>query len=121
MITNPAISHYGYDEDFQKYLSQYRYILIPGEEVLYPGGDTPSQYVQYMINNAPIHWRGLMDSNYTYYGYYIGYGPDYVIIGSCPVTEIPGPNINIPQYYQSYGCQYMLENVTWLVIELSNW
>jgi uncharacterized protein YkwD len=121
MIQNPAISHYGFDQDFSEYLSQYQSFLIPGEEVLYPSGYTPSVYVQILQSEAPIHWKGLIDSNYTYYGYYIGYGPDYVIIGSCPVTEIPGPNINVPQYLKSYGCSVELENDTWLVIELSNW
>jgi len=123
MIQNPAISHYGFDQDFNEYFSQYQnsLSLLIGEEVLYPDGYTPDEYVQDMKSNAPIHWEGLMDSNYTYYGYYIGYGPTYVIIGSCPVTEIPGPNINVPQYFQSYGCSVELENSTWLVIELSNW
>ncbi|GAB6943288.1 hypothetical protein JCM14467A_00700 [Vulcanisaeta sp. JCM 14467] len=121
MAMDPAISHYGYEEDYQEYLSQYQSFLITGEEALFPSGYTPSQYVQYMINNAPIHWRGLMNPNYTYYGYCIGYGPSYVVVGSCPVTEIPGPGINIPQYFQSMGCQVELKNTTWLVIELSNW
>ena len=121
MIQNPAISHYGFDQDFSKYLSQYQSFLIIGEEGLYPSGYTPSEYVQILQSEAPIHWEGLIDSNYTYYGYYIGYGPTYAIIGSCPITEIPGPNINIPQYFQSYGCSTKLENNTWLVIELSNW
>jgi uncharacterized protein YkwD len=123
MIQNPAISHYGFDQDFNEYFSQYQnsLSLLIGEEVLHPSGYTPDEYVQYMQSNAPIHWEGLIDGNYTYYGYYIGYGPDYIIIGSCPVTEIPGPNINVPQYFKSYGCSVELENDTWLVIELSNW
>jgi len=121
MIQNPAISHYGFDRDYNGYLSQYQDFLSIGEEVLYPNGYTPKDYVQILQSEAPIHWEGLIDSNYTYYGYYIGYGPTYAIIGSCPVTEIPGPNINIPQYFQSYGCSSELENSTWLVIELSNW
>ncbi|MFP3313207.1 MAG: CAP domain-containing protein [Thermocladium sp.] len=121
MIQNPAISHYGFDQDFNKYLSQYQGFLMVGEEGLYPSGYTPSEYVQNMQSEAPLHWEGLMNGNFTYYGYYIGYGPDYVIVGSCPVTEIPGPNIDIPQYLQSYGCSVELENTTWLVIELSNW
>jgi len=121
MIQNPTISHYGFDQDFSEYLSQYQSFLIPGEEVLYPSGYTSSEYVQILQSEALIHWKGLIDANYTYYGYYIGYGPSYTIIGSCPVTEIPGPNINIPQYFQSYGCSVELENDTWLVIELSNW
>ena len=123
MVTNPAISHYGYEEDYNKFFSQYQgyTILITSEEVLFPSGYTPSQYVQFMINNAPIHWQGLMDQAYTYYGYYIGYGPSYIVIGSCPSTEIPGPGINITQYYDSQGCSYELVNTTWLVLELSNW
>jgi len=121
MIQNPAISHYNFDQDYNEYLSQYQSFLLVGEEVLYPDGYTPDKYVQILQSEAPIHWNGLIDSNYTYYGYYIGYGPTYAIIGSCPVTEIPGPNINIPQYFQSYGCSSELENDTWLVIELSNW
>jgi len=123
MIQNPAISHYGFNQDFDEYFSQYQnsLFLLIGEEVLYPDGYTPNEYVQYMQSNAPIHWKGLIDATYTYYGFYIGYGPDYIIIGSCPVTEIPGPNINVPQYFKSYGCSVELENDTWLVIELSNW
>jgi len=121
MVQNPAISHYGFDQDYNEYLSQYQDFLSVGEEVLYPDGYNPKDYVQILQSEAPIHWEGLIDSNYTYYGYYIGYGPTYAIIGSCPVTEIPGPNINVPQYFQSYGCSVEIENSTWLVIELSNW
>jgi len=121
MIQNPAISHYGFDQDYNEYFSQYQNFLSVGEEVLYPNGYTPKDYVQYMQSNAPIHWEGLLNSNYMYYGYYIGYGPTYAIVGSCSVTEIPGPNINVPQYLQSYGCSVEIENDTWLVIELSNW
>jgi hypothetical protein len=121
MIQNPAISHYGFDQDFSEYLSQYQSFLITGEEALYPSGYTPSEYVQNLQSQAPLHWEELMNGNYTYYGYYIGHWLAYVIVGSCPVTEIPGPNIDIPQYFQSYGCSVELENTTWLVIELSNW
>jgi uncharacterized protein YkwD len=121
MIQNPAISHYGFDQDYNEYLGQYQDFLSVGEEVLYPDGYTPKDYVQFLQSEAPIHWEGLLNSNYIYYGYYIGYGPTYAIIGSCPVTEIPGPNINVPQYLQSHGCSVEIENGTWLVIELSNW
>jgi len=119
MIQNPEISHYGFDQDFNEYFSQYQDLLV-SEEVLYPDGYTPKGYVQVLQSEAPIHWEGLLDANYTYYGYYIGYGPTYAIIGSCPVTEIVG-SVNVPQYFQSYGCSVELENSTWLVIELSNW
>jgi hypothetical protein len=121
MIQNPAISHYGFNQDLGEYLSQYQSFLMVGEEVLYPSGYTPSEYVQKLQSQAPLHWEELIDGNYTYYGYYIGHRLAYVIVGSCPVTEIPGPNIDIPQYLQSYRCSVELENTTWLVIELSNW
>ena len=120
MIQNPTISHYGFDQDYNEYLSQYQNFLSVSEEVFYPNGYTPKDYVQILQSEAPIHWEGLIDSNYTYYGYYIGYGPTYVIIGSCPVTEIVG-SIDVLQYFQSHGCSVELENDTWLVIELSNW
>jgi len=120
MIQNPVISHYGFDQDYNEYLSQYQDFLSVSEEVLYPDGYTPKDYVQLLQSEAPIHWNGLLDYNYMYYGYYIGYGPTYAIIGSCPVTEIVG-SIDVPQYFQSHGCSVELENDTWLVIELSNW
>jgi len=123
MIQNPAISHYNFDQDFDEYFSQYQnsLSLLIGEEVLYPDDYTPDEYVQYMQSNASILWEGLIDTNSTYYGYYIGYGPTYAPTSPCSVTEIPGPNIDVPQYFQSYGCSVELENNTWLVIELSNW
>jgi uncharacterized protein YkwD len=121
MLQNPAISHYGFYQDFSEYLNQYQNFIILGEEVLYPSSYTPSEYVQLLQSEDPIHWKTLINANYTYYGYYIGYGPAYAPTSPCPVTEIPGPNINIPQYLQSYGCSVELENASWLVIELSNW
>ncbi|NAZ26051.1 MAG: hypothetical protein GU343_00725 [Nanoarchaeota archaeon] len=120
MIQNPEISHYGFDQDYNEFFSQYQDFLSVSEEVLYPDGYTPKDYVQILQSEAPIHWEGLIDATYTYYGYYIGYGPTYAIIGSCPVTEIVG-SIDVPQYFQSHGCSVELENDTWLVIELSNW
>jgi len=120
MIQNPEISHYGFDQDYNEFLSQYQDFLSVSEEVLYPDGYNPKDYVQFLQSEAPVHWEGLLDSNYMYYGYYIGYGPTYAIIGSCPVTEIVG-SINVTQYFQSHGCSVEIENSTWLVIELSNW
>ena len=121
MVTDPAISHYDYEQDYQQYLGQYSEFLSTGEEVLFPSGFTPTQFVQYLESSAPLHWQVLMNPSYAYFGYYIGYGPTYVAIGSCNVSEIPGPNISIPQYLESHGCEVELENTTWLVVELSNW
>ena len=153
MSSNIEISHYGYQQTFDSFWPNgytyggYIYSGF-GEEVLYPNEPssstttcadlifcststdtlenyTPSQYIPYLISAAPIHWQGLISSNYSYYGYYVKTGPAYSIIGpddgqsSCPTTEIPGPNINITQYFAQYGCTTEITNSTWFVIELA--
>ena len=130
MVQNYGISHYGYAEDFNRtWPNGVRYgdeiYQGFGEEVFYPVGYTPSNYVQYVIAAAPLHWQELIDTNLTAYGYYIGNGPAYEILGpnggytECPVTEIPGPNINISQYFAGYGCSVETANLTYFVIELA--
>ncbi|MCW6160733.1 MAG: hypothetical protein LVQ97_00920 [Candidatus Micrarchaeales archaeon] len=130
MVQDYGISHYGYAEDFNRtWPNGVRYgdeiYQGFGEEVFYPVGYTPSNYVQYIIAAAPLHWQELIDTNLTAYGYYIGNGPAYEILGpnggytECPVTEIPGPNINISQYFAGYGCSVEVANLTYFVIELA--
>ena len=130
MVQDYGISHYGYAEDFNRtWPNGVRYgdeiYQGFGEEVFYPVGYTPSNYVQYIIAAAPLHWQELIDTNLTAYGYYIGNGPAYEILGpnggytECPVTEIPGPNINISQYFAGYGCYVEVANLTYFVIELA--
>ena len=153
MSSNIQISHYGYQQTFDSFWPNgyayggYIYSGF-GEEVLYPNKPssstttcvdlifcststntlenyTPSQYIPYLIANAPLHWKELISNNYSYYGYYITNGPSYSIIGPndgqspCPTTEIPGPNINITQYFAQYGCTTEITGSTWLVIELA--
>ena len=130
MVENYGISHYGYAEDFNRtWPDGVRYgdeiYQGFGEEVFYPSGYTPRNYVQYVIADAPLHWNELIDKNLTAYGYYIGNGTAYEILGpdngytECPVTEIPGPNINISQYFAGYGCSVEAANLTYFVIELA--
>lgn len=130
IVQNYGISHYGYAEDFNRTWPNgivYGDEIYQGfgEEVFYPAGYTPSNYVQYVIADAPLHWQELIDTNLTAYGYYIGNGPAYEILGpnggytECPVTEIPGPNINISQYFAEYGCSVETANMTYFVIELA--
>jgi hypothetical protein len=131
MVTDYGISHYGYTQDFNSYWPNgYTYgdeiYTAFGEEVFYPSGSTPNNYTAQIMETAPGHWQELIDTNLTYYGYYIANGPTYVILGpgggygaECPVTEIPGPNINIQQYFAQYGCSVETSNETWFVIELA--
>ena len=86
---------------------------------------TPSAYISDLISSAPLHWQGLISNDISYYGYYVKNGPGYSILGpdngqlSCSTTEIPGPNINITQYFAQYGCTTELTTATWFVIELA--
>lgn len=125
MSANYGISHYGYNQDFQSYYGTI-YNTYFGEEVFYPSGYTPSGYVSDIQSSAPLHWQLMASGNFSYYGYDIQNGPNYEIYGPnggyslCPVTEIPGPNINVSQYFASYGCSVVVSNQTWFVIELAS-
>lgn len=125
MSANYGISHYGYNQNFQSFYGTV-YNTYFGEEVFYPSGYTPSGYVSDIQTSAPLHWQLLSSNNFSDYGYYIRNGPDYVIYGpnggyaTCSVTEIPGPNINISQYFAQYGCTVAVSNQTWFVIELAS-
>jgi len=132
MAANYGISHYGYNQDFNTYWpggyasGPYIYTAF-GEEVFYPSGYTPRAYVSQVISTAPGHWQELSNTSLTYYGFYIARGPAYEILGpgggygeACPVTEIPGPNINISQFFAQYGCSVELSNLTYFVIEIAS-
>lgn len=126
---NYTVSHWGYDQNFDEFYGGV-YNTYFAEEVFYPniglGGDTPNSYMNQIQTTAPLHWQLLVDDNYSYYGYYIQTGPTYVIYGPdggyavCPVTEIPGPNINISQFFAQYGCTVQESTETWLVIEIAS-
>jgi len=128
MVTNYGISHYGYDQDFDRIYGNLSFTQNTsfGEEVLYPSGYTPKAFISELETSAPLHWDMLVNKTFLYYGYDIQNGPHYVAYGPnggyspCPATEIPGPNINIPQYLAQYGCTVATENETWFVMELSS-
>jgi len=111
IISNYEISHYGMDEDCKKYG------IYTVEEILFPLG-SPSGYLSQLMKNDPLHWQILKDNSYTYFGYYIGKGPS--VASDCnPPPEIPGPNINIPEYLKSKGCNPTTITNDYLIIELS--
>ena len=125
MAPNYGISHYGYDQDFSRFYGTI-YNTFFAEEVFYPSGYSPASYVSDIQTSAPLHWELLANGTLSYYGYHIQNGPTYEIYGPgggyepCPVTEIPGPNINISQYFAQYGCSVVTANDTWFVIELAS-
>ena len=108
MMENPFISHYGATE----------YNI--GEVIFYPEGSTAQAYIDDMQVSAPIHWNLLMNPSLSRYGYHIGVGPVIEIVGSCPTTEIPGPNINVKDYFEQQGCQTTESDTTWLVIDMDS-
>jgi len=106
MMENPMISHYGADE------------YNVGEVVFYPTGSTEQEYADSIQKTAQLHWDLLMYPSFSAYGYHIEEGPTIVIINSCLTTEIPGPNINIEDFFRRQGCTTEVQNSTWLVIDM---
>lgn len=107
MITHYQISHYGATG------------LNIGEVVFYPDGYSPQDYAINLQNTAPLHWQLLLDPQLGVYGYHVETGPTVEILGSCSVSEIPGPDIDEVQFFQQHGCQTTSGNATWLVIDLN--
>ena len=91
----------------------------PGEVVFFPDGYSPSSYVSSIQSQAPLHWSLLIDTSLTHYGFAIGQGETLSVYQPCPVSELPGPNINVTRYYAQYGCQTLQEPTTWLVIDMT--
>ncbi len=118
-VKNYEISHYDYEADIQRFFGTYYYGYLM-EEVLYPDNFYPSDYVENMKREAPIHWQGLMDPKFKYYGYYLGKGPTYRIKQPCPVTEITTGGINVTEFFLNHRCSISIVNATWFVIELAS-
>ncbi len=89
----------------------------PTEEILYPYG-TPSSYAAFLQQVATAHWSGFLDGTVRSYGFELEPGVALIPIGQCQVTEIPGPNINIGQFYSQHGCSFEYGLAEWLVLEL---
>lgn len=117
-VTNYAISDYGFDNQSAAYFGGTG--RISNEEVLYPSYLSPAAFAGYIQQFAPGHWNLLVDTAYTRYGFYLGYGPAVAVALGCPVTEITGRNVNITQIAIQNGCKYKVEDVTYLVIVLSS-
>jgi len=111
---NYEISHYGFDQDANSFFGNDYNV---GEVVYYPSGYQASDYPSYLQTNAPGHWNLMMDSTLTQYGYYIGTGNTVEFEGSCSLTEIPGPNINVTQLAIQDGCTPITLSATWLIID----
>lgn len=109
MMENPFVSHYGAEA------------YNVGEVIFYPEGYTEQDYADNIKQTAPLHWEGLIDPSVSKYGYYIKEGPTLAITNpnSCPTTEIPGPNINEEDFFRQHGCTTVVEDSTWLVIDMS--
>lgn len=118
---NFSISDYGFKSDVESFFGQNGTKTYVEELLLYPGRNTPSAYVSFLSSYAPIHWKALANPEFTKFGYYVGHSPYYEVLLPCSVYEIPGPGINITQYFQNNGCRTMVQpGMTWLVIILSD-
>ncbi len=118
LVTHYEITHYGYQRDFSNYFGVYSG-LAATEEYFYPSGHSPSGYLSYIKQDAIIHYEGLVDGTYSRYGFYIGTGPVYNLIGSCSVAEIVG-SVNQTQFFEQHGCDFSIGQTTWLVVELTS-
>jgi uncharacterized protein YkwD len=109
MMQQPSISHYGAEGE------------LPGgsgEVVFYPDGFAEQDYIDNLQQSAPLHWDLLMHPMFSAYGYHIEKGSSLGIVGFCPTTEIPGPNIDARQFFSQMGCQTTTITSTWLVIDM---
>src|SRR2546426_3588678 len=93
------------------------YPAEPTEEILYPYG-SPSSYVTFLQQAATAHWGGFLDPSVRSYGFDLEPGVALIPRGQCAVTEIPGPNIDIAQFYTQNGCNFDYGLTEWLVLEL---
>ncbi|MDG7007166.1 MAG: hypothetical protein JRN06_02845 [Nitrososphaerota archaeon] len=90
----PDIADYNSTQDSASRFGAARGAMV-SEELLYPGGFTPGEYLSYLRNHASGHRSGLTEPAYSQFGYYIGQAPYYTVSANCPVQEIPGQGVNI--------------------------
>ena len=110
------ISDYNFEADYGRFFGNSSYGIF--EEVLYPQGQSPSGFPDVLHKLALEHWTGLMNPAYTKFGYFFATGPTIITEPGCPVTEIPGPNINITRYVMAAGCSYVIADQVWLILIL---
>jgi hypothetical protein len=117
---NFSISDYGFESDVTRFFGNNESTPTVEELLLYPGRDSPSAYSSFLSSYALRHWGALTDSAYAKFGYFVGHAPYYEVELPCSVYEIPGPGINITQYFHSQGCRTVVEPAeTWLVLILT--
>ncbi len=110
------ISDYNFAQDYARFFGTSHPAVF--EEILYPQDQSASTFTDYLHDNAPGHWLGLMNPSFTHFGYFFGIGPSVVIGPGCTAKEIPGPNINITQYVISHGCDYVIADQVWFILIL---
>jgi hypothetical protein len=106
----PTITHFGASTELPQGV---------GEVIYYPSGFSPEGMVQSIELFSPRHWALMSTSGFTQYGYYLGTGPTIILNEGCREIELPGPNINVTQYFQKYGCTITWVTSSWLVIDMS--
>jgi hypothetical protein len=115
-VKQPNISDYGLSADTSSFFGANGTPPSIVEVLLYPAGQDPYSYAAFIHGSAPGHWSALTDRNYAHFGYYVGTGPYEFVKFPCSVSEIPGPGINITQYFTAAGCTVRTQQTTWLVI-----
>jgi len=117
-VTQYEISDFGFDAQAAAFTNGTGTVL--NEEILYPNGTSPSDFVTYLRATAPGHWNELTSGVYSRYGYFVASGPAVAFSQACPVKEVIGRNVNITQLAIQNGCQYKVENELWLLIVLGS-
>ncbi|MEM3637112.1 MAG: CAP domain-containing protein [Conexivisphaerales archaeon] len=129
MQQNYQISHWNATTDMTNFMNSNpsffssSYMEMDEEYFDMTPASSPQAFANELMQTAPAHWSGLINSNYTVYGYYIGTGLD--VIGNCPAgqntnTEITSEGVNMTQLWIQQGCQPETVTTTILVIELAN-
>ncbi len=114
----PDISDYGLATDTASFFGANGGSQVE-EILLFPGNSSSGIYANFLANAAPGHWAALTDTSFTQYGYFVGRAPYVEVSLPCSVYEVPSAGINVTQYFQQHGCATTVEEMTWLVIELS--
>lgn len=124
MVSDYQISHFGFANDFSS--AGFGSIGLE-EEYFFPNLFSPPGYFAASLSHdAPVHFSGLMNATYTYYGFYMHYGSAVVDSGGNPLSctqsgsEINSTGVNVTQFLKSKGCNVEVENETWFVLEVAH-
>ena len=124
MSSDYQISHYGFANDFSG--AGFGSIGLE-EQYFFPSLFSPPGYfASSLSHDAPVHFSGLMNTTYAYYGFYMHYGSAVVDSGvsslSCTPagSEIYAAGVNVTQFLKAKGCNVEVANETWLVLEIAH-